>query len=165
MAEDSSVHPGAPDSDEPNGSGNNAEIRDELMQLLTEQLRFRRFMQDGLGVDSAGLTTMIHLAGVGTDSPTAIAGALETSTAATSLVLNRLEASGHISRTAHPTDRRKVLIAASPDSIARARQRAYPIIEGIDKLTASLEPAVRESITDFLDGVIRVYRDALGDKR
>ncbi len=68
--------------DEPAGR-----IRDRLMQLLTVQLQFRHLVQNGLGVDYAGLSTMIHLAQVGSDTPTSIAGTRETSTAATSHVV------------------------------------------------------------------------------
>lgn len=138
-------------------------LRQQLMDLLTLQLRFRRHMQDGLGVDSPGLTTMIHLAQVGSDTPTAIAHTLETSTAATSLVLNRLETSGHISRQPHPTDRRKVVVMPTPASIASAYERANPVIEGIDQLTATLSPAERSTVAEFLEGLIHVYEAALRD--
>lgn len=138
-------------------------IRDHLAELLTLQQRFRRQLQEALGVDSAGLTTMIHLAEVGTDNPTAIAGTLETSTAATSLVLNRLEASGHISRLPHPQDRRKVVVAPAPASIASAFESARPLIDGIDQLTATLTPAERSTVAVFLEGLVDVYEQALRD--
>jgi len=153
---------------EPQGSvqsSADAIIRDLLMQLLTRQVRFREHIQEALGVDSAGLTTMIHLAGVGTDTPTAIAGTLETSTAATSLVLNRLEASGHISRQPHPTDRRKVVVAPVPASIASARECATPVIDGIDRLVATLTPAQRSTVAQFVDSLIDVYDQALRNEK
>lgn len=98
-------------------------IGDSFTQILALQQRLRRQMQDALGVDSAGLSTMIHLASVGTDSPTAIAAALQTSTAATSLVLNRLEVAGHISRQPHAKDRRKIVVQRA-DSVACIRSRS-----------------------------------------
>ncbi len=131
------------------------------MELLTVQLRFGRHVQESLGVDTAGLMTMIHLAEVGTDSPTAIANTLETSTAATSLVLDRLEAAGHISRQPHPTDRRKVVVAPSPASLAAAYERGTPVIDGIDQLATSLTSPERATVARFLDGLIHVYVDAL----
>lgn len=140
-------------------------IRDRLMQLLTEQLRFRHLVQDALGVDYAGLSTMIHLAQVGSDTPTAIAGTLGMSTAATSLVLNRLEVSGHISRQPHPTDRRKVVVAPVRGSLAAAREHSRPVTEGIDELAATLTPAERATVGAFIDGLVTVYQRALNDKR
>lgn len=136
-------------------------IRDDLMELLALQLRFRRHVQDSLGVDSAGLSAMIHLAGVGSDTPTAIAGTLERSTAATSLVLNRLEESGHISRQPHPKDRRKVVVVPAPASIAAAYDCANPVIDGIDRQTATLTPAERSTVAGFIAGLLHVYEEAL----
>ncbi len=150
----------------PQGPAGNAVddgIRDTLMELLTVQLRFRHLVQEGLGVDYAGLSTMIHLAQVGSDTPTAIARTLETSTAATSLVLNRLEASGHISRQPHPKDRRKVVVAPVRASLAAAREYSRPVIEGTDQLAATLTPAERSTVARFLEGLIHVYDDALRD--
>jgi DNA-binding MarR family transcriptional regulator len=136
-------------------------IGDSFTAILALQQRFRREMQDALGVDSTGLNTMIHLATVGSDGPTAIAAALETSTAATSLVLNRLEAAGHVSRQPHPTDRRKVVVAPAPESLASAYECVRPIIDGIDQLSAALTPAERSTVAAFLEGVVHVYEEAL----
>ena len=125
-------------------------------------------MQDGeeaLGVDYAGLSTMIHLAQVGSDTPTAIAGTLHTSTAATSLVLNRLEASGHISRQPHPTDRRKVVVTPVLASLAAAGEHSRPVSEGIEELAATLTPAERATVAAFIDGLVTVYQRALNDRR
>lgn len=135
------------------------------MQLLTEQLRFRHLVQDALGVDYAGLSTMIHLAQVGSDTPTAIAGALETSTSATSLVLNRLETSGHVSRQPHPTDRRKVVVAPVRASLAAAQDHARPINEGIGELSGTLTAAERATVAAFLDGLVALYQRVLKDRR
>lgn len=125
------------------------------------QQQLRRLMQNALGVDSAGLNTMIHLAKVRTDTPTAIAGTLDTSTAATSLVLNRLEAAGHISRQPHAHDRRKVVVAPAPESLASAYECVRPIIDGIDHVSASLTPAERSTVAGFLEAVVHVYEEAL----
>ncbi len=135
------------------------------MQLLTVQLQFRHLVQHRLGVDYAGLSTMIHLAQVGSATPTAIAGILETSTAATSLVLTRLETSGHISRQPHPTDRRKVVVEPARASLVAAREHSRPVTDGIDQLTAALTPAERATVATFLDGLVRVYEQALRDRR
>ncbi|MGV8967900.1 MAG: MarR family winged helix-turn-helix transcriptional regulator [Cellulomonas sp.] len=158
---------GRPASGSPGASGHTVDdpIRNDLMELLALQLRFRRHLQEALGVDSAGLDAMIHLAEVGSDTPTALAGTLERSTAATSLVLNRLEASGHISRQPHPQDRRKVVVVPTPASIASAYACANPVITGIDQRTATLTPAERATVAGFLAGLLNVYEDALRESK
>lgn len=140
-------------------------IGDSINAILALQQRFRRQMQDVLGVDSSGLNAMIHLASLGSDSPTAIAGVLETSTAATTLVLNRLEAAGHVSRLPHPTDRRKVVVAPAQESLATAYECVRPIIDGIDQVSASLTPAERSTVAGFLEAVVHVYERALRDAK
>lgn len=139
-------------------------IRDQIADLFVRQLEFRRHMQASLGVDSPGLTTMIHLAQEGTDTPSSIARALESSTAATSLVLNRLEASGHITRQQHPTDGRKVVVVPAPESIASAYECAGPVIAGTHALVARMSKAERSVVAHFLDGLIDVYDEALRNR-
>ncbi len=147
------------------GSSVDDGIGDSITAILALQQRFRRHLQDVLGVDANGLNAMIHLATVGSDSPTAIASILETSTAATSLVLNRLETAGHVSRQPHPTDRRKVVVAPAPASLASAYDCVRPIIDGIDQLSAALAPAERSTVAGFLEAVVHVYEQALRDAR
>lgn len=147
----------------PTGQSPDDGIGESITQILALQQRLRRRMQDALAVDAAGLNTMIHLAGVGSDSPTAIAGNLQASTAATSLVLNRLEAAGHVSRRPHPDDRRKVVVAPAPQSLAAAYEVVRPIIDGIDQASAALTPAERSTVAEFLAAVVQVYEEALGD--
>lgn len=135
------------------------------MQLLDRQLRFRRHVQEELGVDSAGLTAMIHLAGAGSDTPTAIAANLERSTAATSLVLNRLENAGHISRQPHPSDRRKVVVVPAPASLVTAYKTANPVMVGIDQRAAALTPAEQSTVAGFLHSLVGLYEDALREAK
>lgn len=78
---------------------------------------------------------------------------------ATSQVLNHLEASGHVSRTPHPTDRRKVIVAPAP--AAAARHVVAPIMDGIARLAADLTPQERDTVARFLPGVIDVYDTVL----
>ncbi len=141
--------------------GGDDTIYDQITQLIVRQLQFRRYIQQSLGTDHDGLTTMIHLMQVGADSPTAIASNLEKSTAATSLVLNRLEASGHISRQPHPTDQRKVVVIPARASLVSAAQLASPAKDSIDNLTAALTPGERSTVVRFLNDLIHVYEDAL----
>lgn len=143
------------------GKDGESAIRDQIADLFVRQLEFRRHMQATLDVDSPGLTTMIHLAQEGSDTPSSIARTLESSTAATSLVLNRLEASGHITRRQHPTDGRKVIVVPAPESIASAYECASPVLAGTNELVARMSKAERTVVARFLDGLIEVYDEAL----
>ena len=121
-------------------------------------------MQEKLGTDEAGLNTMVHVLTGGEPSPKAIAANLATTSAATSLVLNRLEEAGHISREPHATDRRRVVVVPSETSIEAIAALSVPVREGIDAIIAGLSPEERASITHFLDELINVYDQAIPSK-
>jgi len=55
-------------------------------------------------------------------TPGALAAHLRISTASTTKLLDRLERGGHISRSAHPTDRRALAIAITPETHEAAMQ-------------------------------------------
>ena len=143
------------------GKDSDGTIRDQIADLFLRQLKFRRKIQANLDVDSPGLATMIHLAQLGTDSPSGIAHTLKSSTAATSLVLDRLEAAGHISRERHPTDGRKVVVVPSRESITSTYQCASPVMTETDRLVASLSAAERKAVTRFLASLIEIYDQEL----
>ena len=134
-----------------------ADVQQHLMEFLTRAIKYRKLVQKHLGVDDAGLTTMIHLVIGDTNSPSGIAQNLDTSTAATTLVLNRLEASGHITRKPHPLDGRKVVLAPTKESLTSVAKLSSPINMGLAGLTKSFSKAEQETISRFLLGVIEVY--------
>ncbi|WP_367882347.1 MarR family transcriptional regulator [Rathayibacter oskolensis] len=90
-------------------------------------------------------------------TPTELARRLDISTAATTLVLNRLEAAGHVRRDRHPSDGRKLVVTASESSAALAQERVAPLIEGVEDLVASLDEEERATVLAFLDRLLAVY--------
>lgn len=137
-----------------------AGIRDRLRRLSAEQQDFSRLMAAHLGVDAAGLAAMYVLSTGGPATPTEVARALKISTAATTLVLNRLEAAGHVGRQPHPSDRRKVVVVPAPASVDAAYELVRPVGDGVDALTAGLTADQREVITGFLDRLTDIYQRA-----
>lgn len=84
-------------------------------------------------------------------TPGAIAAHLQISTAATTKLLDRLEQGGHITRQAHPTDRRALAIAITPATREAAlntvgRQQAKRFYAA-----ARLTSAERNAVIRFLD--------------
>lgn len=81
-------------------------------------------------------------------TPRSLASALHISTASTTKLVDRLCASGHLERQAHRTDRRSVVVVASPkahtevrDRLARMHER---MLEAAKAVPAHCRPAVRE---------------------
>jgi len=138
------------------------DIRGRVQQLGVRQQRFERRLAAELGVDVAGLEAMDHLISTGPSTPTELARRLEISTAATTLVLNRLEAAGHIRRDRHPSDGRKLVVTAAARSADQAYERVLPMIEGVEALVAEMTPQERATVQTFLDRLVAIYDDATG---
>lgn len=136
------------------------DIRARVQQIAVRQRRFERYLTGGLGVDHAGLHTMDQLISGGPATPTQLAEAVQVSTAAMTLVLNRLEAAGHVRRDRHPSDGRKLVVTAAPDSAERAHDLVLPLIDGVEQLVATMTAADRRVVVDFLDQLIGIYDSA-----
>jgi len=115
-------------------------------------------------VDTAGLETMDYLISDGSSTPTELARHAGLSTAAMTLVLNRLEEAGHVTRAPHPSDGRKLVVTPSDRSSARARELVAPLVDGLRQAVDALTPREREAVSTFLTAVLAVYdRAASGD--
>lgn len=136
------------------------DIRARVQQLTIRQQRFDRYLASELGVDAPGLEAMDHLIAAGPATPTELARRLGISTAATTLVLNRLEEAGHIRRDRHPSDGRKLIVTAAQSSADRAYARVLPMIEGVEQLIEGLSAPERATVQKFLDGLVAVYDQA-----
>lgn len=139
-----------------------ADVRALMRQLTERQQRFERQIAQRLKVDAAGLAALQHLIAEGPATPTELSRRLGVSTAAMSLVIDRLEAAGHVSRQPHPTDRRKVVVTASAPAREAAYRQTDPLIEGVTRLAAALTPQERATVAMFLDGVVAVYDRVTG---
>ncbi|MCG2624071.1 MarR family transcriptional regulator [Arthrobacter sp. I2-34] len=84
-------------------------------------------------------------------TPGALAAHLEISTAATTKVLDRLAHAGHITRSPHPTDRRALAIAITPETYTLARETVGRQHVRRFDAAARLTPAERETVIRFLE--------------
>lgn len=136
------------------------DIRARVQQIAVRQQRFERHLAERLGVDRAGLDAMDHLITIGPATPSELARRVEVSTAAMTLVLNRLEAAGHVRRDRHPSDGRKLIVTAAPESSDLAYEQVLPLIDGIEGIVDGMTGAERTAVQVFLDQLIALYDDA-----
>lgn len=148
----------APEAAAP-GAGGGA-IRQGLRNLTLRQQRFERHLGRRLQVDQAGLAVMDHLVDVGPTTPTELARRLDASTAATTLVIDRLVAGGHATRGPHPTDRRKVIVTPADHWGATAYEHVAPVIQGVTEAAAALSPKEQATVAAFLRRIVDVYDEA-----
>ena len=138
------------------------DIRARVQQVAVRQQKFERHLARELAVDPVGLEVMDHLITIGSATPTELARRLDTSTAAMTLVLNRLEDAGHVRRDRHPSDGRKLVVTAADASSDRAYELVLPIIDGVEALVAGLDATERATVQAFLDRLLTIYDDATG---
>lgn len=133
----------------------------EILDLTDE---FEKHLGKELSVNPTDLEAMEHLIQDGALSPTEIARRLGISTAAATAVIDRLTALGHVTRTAHPTDRRGVLVHATPGSVQQAMGTLMPMIMGMDATLNRFSESELETITTYLEGVAAVYKAQLPER-
>lgn len=123
-------------------------LREAEQQLSDASLKYMKLNQ----TDMRALHYLIVSANTGAvTTPGAIAAHLKISTASTTKLLDRLERAGHITRSAHPSDRRALAIAittktrdAAMDTVGRQQSKRF-------YSAARLTPEEREVVIRFLD--------------
>ncbi|THG30013.1 MarR family winged helix-turn-helix transcriptional regulator [Naasia lichenicola] len=112
-----------------------------------------------------------------------LADRLKISTASVTVLLDRLERSGHVERRKHPTDRRSIVIVATVESDREVRETLGPMHRRMLALVDEMTGEERTTVARFLAGmaaaveevadidqefreVVRVQRekDGLGDE-
>ncbi|MFS4504912.1 MarR family transcriptional regulator [Clavibacter sp. Sh2141] len=150
----------APGVGVPAEAGDAGEIGRVLHDVLGLAAGFERRLGTVLEVNPTDLKAMEHLIQAGSLSPTELAGRLGISTAAATLVVDRLVEVGHVDRRPHPHDRRRVVVVPRPASVGRAMDELMPMIGGVARAADALTEHERATVLRFLGEVREVYREA-----
>lgn len=149
------------DSGRPDVPAESGVISERLHDIVTLSRDFERHVGAALMVNSTDLAAMEHLMTAGSLTPSELSRRLDISTAATTLVVDRLVALNHVQRHAHPHDRRKVVVVPEPRSVTRAFTELMPVIGGVAALEAAMSEDERAVVETFLARVVAIYTDAL----
>ncbi len=136
-------------------------VGNQLRKIVTLSRDFERHVGAALAVNPTDLAAMEHLMVAGSLTPSELSRRLDISTAATTLVVDRLVSLGHAQRHPHASDRRKVVVVPAVASVARAVEALMPVIGGVAALTQELSPEDRAVIEAFLTQVVDIYEVAL----
>ncbi|MGD8193666.1 MarR family winged helix-turn-helix transcriptional regulator [Herbiconiux sp. P18] len=158
-----------PESTAPWSRDDLAESGMPMVSQISQQLRdvdalsraFERRLGSVLTVNQTDLTAMEHLIQEGPLTPSELATRLKVTTAASTLVVDRLVALGHAERHPHEHDRRKIVVVPARSSVDRTVQELLPVIHGIAGIVDDLSEAERTVVSDFLARVADVYRAAV----
>jgi DNA-binding MarR family transcriptional regulator len=124
--------------------------RDGLVRWELAAARHRVVLGRLLGLAEMEVLAIQHLMRAGELTPTELGDLLQLSSGGVSALVRRLERAGHVARRAHPRDKRRALLRATPGMRARASDAWAPLIADIDAIVESLSHAERELIGDVV---------------
>ncbi|MCZ2402229.1 MarR family transcriptional regulator [Paenarthrobacter sp. Z7-10] len=132
-----------------------------MRRILVLNREVEKALGRELEVNATDLEAMQRLMERGPLSPSALAQLLGLSTAAVTVVVDRLVKVGHVSREPHPTDRRSLLVVPTPRSSRRAMDSLLPMIMEIDGLVSRYPWEQQAAITDYLARTVEVLERRL----
>ena len=135
-------------------------IGEQLHELATASGEFEKYLGRALTVNHTDLSAMEHLITDGPLTPSELSRRLAISTAAATVMVDRLVELGHVRREPHERDRRMIVVVPSESSVHSAMRAMTPMLTGVAAVTERLSPADRQVVSDFLRDVIQAYRAA-----
>jgi DNA-binding MarR family transcriptional regulator len=131
-----------------------------LRQVLLANREAEQALARHLGLGSNDVTAMEHLLaapeGLG---PMDIAQRLGIRSASATVLVDRLEDAGHVTRAAHGTDRRRTVVKPTPHARQEIITALMPLVAAVDDAASALEDSEREAVARFLLLAARRLRD------
>lgn len=125
-----------------------------LRRYGVAETEMRKRVRKATGLNETDLAALHHLiqAKVSNESMGAkdLAAILDVSPASVSVMLDRLERSGYISRTTHPTDRRASVVVITDEGEAEVSQTLGPLHQRMLAVASSMPPEDAGAIYRFL---------------
>ena len=111
-----------------------------------------------LGVNPTDMSALGLLEQYGPMGPAELATKLGIRTASVTVLIDRLERNGHVQRSAHPSDRRRVTVAATPAAHRATLELLRPAIVAIDRISRDLDPAEQRVVNEYLRKVMQAMQ-------
>lgn len=133
----------------------------QLQQIAILTRETALHLSTAMGINQTDLALMEQLITHGPLSPNELATRLSVTTAGVTLVIDRLERAGHVTRVRQQDDKRRVLVHPVPASVAQTYRHIAPMLNGLDAVLSALSGNERTTIEHFLQQVIAVYQSTL----
>lgn len=135
-------------------------------RALAEQLRRLGFalhdaqlaMAAALGIGVTDLHAVERVMLDGAVGPAELGAAIGLRPATVTALVDRLERSGHVVRTPHPTDRRRQILHPTGKAQADGWAVIAPLVAGLVDAAADLDDGQRETVALYLDRVTEAFR-------
>jgi DNA-binding MarR family transcriptional regulator len=153
-------YPRDPESADPPRTPAPVEVLDALRLYRAAERAMSRRTRRSMGMGESDLLAVRYLleaqqAG-GTVTAKDLARRLGISSASTTVLVDRLVRSGHARREAHPTDRRAVVVIATPESARDVRAALGDVHREMLDVAETLGPEELRAVLAFLDAMRRV---------
>lgn len=125
-------------------------IRAALHRKALADARQRAALARRLGLTDSEVLAVQHLARAGELTPGQLGGLLQLSSGGTTGLIHRLQRAGHVSRHAHPHDRRSAVVRLTPAIAEWATEAWAPFVADIDALVDAMAGDEREAVRRFL---------------
>ncbi|HWV48914.1 MAG TPA: MarR family transcriptional regulator [Microbacterium sp.] len=138
-------------------------LLDRLLQVADLFQRDMTRAFDGTGLTPARVHLLWVLARSGPSTQQSLAVACGVSPRNITGLVDGLEASGHVRRTPHPTDRRAVLVELTATATAMMNRMQREHVELNDTLMSAIAPADRASVERGLSALIAKLTDLVDE--
>jgi DNA-binding MarR family transcriptional regulator len=128
-----------------------APIRAAMHRKALADARQRSALARRLGLTDSEVLAVQHLARAGELTPGQLGSLLQLSSGGTTGLIQRLQRAGHVSRHAHPHDRRSAVVRLTPGIAAWAAEAWAPFVAELDGLASELSEDEREVVQRFLE--------------
>jgi DNA-binding MarR family transcriptional regulator len=135
----------------PEGDDAQTRIRSALHRKSLADARQRAALARHLGLTDTEVLAVQHLARAGELTPGQLGSLLQLSSGGTTGLIQRLQRAGHVSRHAHPRDRRSAVVRLTPAIASWATDAWAPFVADIDTHISDLSDTEREVVRRFLE--------------
>ena len=137
-------------------------LSDELRHLLALAALARPALARRLDLSVTETWAIEHLMGEPM-GPVALAQRLDITSAASTVLVRRLETAGHVRREPHWRDRRRTVLRVTPEAEAAVREAIDPMIADLEAAAAPLDAAERELVAGYLRRVAEAVSRLVGE--
>jgi DNA-binding MarR family transcriptional regulator len=120
----------------------------------------RPALADRLGLSSTELRAIEHVMDEPM-GPVELARRLGVTSAAGTTLVRRLESRGHLERSPHPDDGRRVLLSATPNASAAVAEVLVPLFDEMETARTGMSEQDLAVVTSFLDSVSEIIEGHL----
>ena len=131
-----------------------------LREMVTAAARMQHVVARRAGLSDTELTTLDHLSREPL-GPAEVARRLDVSTAASTGIVDRLAARGHVERRAHPADRRRTEVHITPSGRAEVVAHLVPMFRALDELDRTFTDAERAVVERYLAGAAEAFEHVI----